>query len=161
MQNGPVLKIRTSPFNESNDAADSARSRRRVVFKSLGWLWSFRWRLWSFRWSSSSWSSSGGAAAAGTRSSGGGAAWLWCAAAWLWCTAGLGWLAATDLSRTAAAASFSRTTNAQHNGDRSSSCKSEHTIHSRLPQNTRDSNAAADPRRAHPPAAALIPSRSA
>lgn len=160
MQNGPVLKIRTSPFNESIDAADSARSKRRLVFKSLGWLWCFGRRLWSFRWSSSSWSS-GGAAAAGARSSCGGAAWLWCAAAWLWCTAGLGWLAATDLGRTAAAASFSRTTNAQHSGDRSSSCKSEHTIHSRLPHNTRDSNAAADPRRAHPPAAALIPSRSA
>jgi len=135
-------------------------SRQRVVFKSLCcWLWSVGWRLWSFRWSTS-WGS-GGAAAAGARSSSSGAAWLWCAAAWLWCTAGLGWLAATDLCRTAAATSFSRTTNAQHNGDRSSSRKSEQTIHSRLPHNTRDSNAAADPRRAYPPAAALIPSRSA
>lgn len=104
-------------------------------------------------WSSRS-SSSGGAAAAGaasgTRSCG--------LAAGLRSTAATGtsWLAATNLGWTAAATSFGGSTNAQHDGDCSSSSKTKHTTHSELPQILRQRHQTGyRPSVCQPPAAAL------
>lgn len=150
--NGPALKIRTSPFHDSiTERSPSEDRRHSIVTKSLLFDW---WRRSVLGGSWGGNCCSGGAATAGATSgtrSCGLAAGLRSAAA-----TDLGWLAATDLGWTTAATGFGGSTNAQHDGDCSSSSKTKHTAHSELPQILRQRHQTGyRPSVCQPPAAAL------
>lgn len=151
--NGLVPKNRTSPFHDAISQCVPRLEGSHAVIKSRSWL-----RSGFDRWGRSSSGSSGwGSGGAAARGATGGAGGSWSTAGRS--TAALGsaaatgaWLAATNAGWTAAATSFSVSTNTQQNRDRSSSRKTEHTTHPGPPSKswTEIPNAAADPRRPPP-----------
>lgn len=135
--------------------------------KSLGFDWWLRsWRNFLWCGSCGSWGSgtAGGATGRAGCSSGttAGGGWSCTASAWSAAATGTSWLAATNLCSTAAATCFGRTTNTQHNRDRSSSRKTKHAIHPNLPQiQDRDTNHGCRPSACLIPRSSPIPSRYA
>lgn len=170
MENGPVPNFRTSPFHETIAGCRRSVNRRSrmSLAKSLGFDWWLRsWRnfLWCSSRSCGSWGSgaAGGATGRAGGSSGTTAGGGWSTAGlWSGAATGTSWLAATNLCSTAAATSFGRTTNTQHNRDRSSSRKTKHAIHPNLPQiQDRDTKHGCRPSACLIPRSSPIPSRYA